>query len=219
MGPLQLICMRCIPQVCTAESFCWSIPDWCCLVPTNRILQSWLVQVSYKFCTTTVLGSGLAYPCTYLYILVQTCTYPCTYLYKSCTSFAQPLHCGKSCTRRKTGKNIFGLPCSFARRNQQCFLRMRCLMTVFWGMEWNLSRECLTKSISTQKTPCLNPSKWNSLDACLRYLLSMLELWMLPEAIITFYFSSPFNKLYQSALKLWMFSVVIRGAEFADWGQ
>ena len=72
-----------------------------------------LVQVSYKFCTTAVLGSDLAYPCTYLflYILVE----PLHKLFTgSCTSFAQPLHCGKSCTRRKTGKNIFGLPCSSA---------------------------------------------------------------------------------------------------------
>ena len=69
-------------------------------------------------------------------------------------------------------------------------------------LERDLLRDCLTESISSQKTHCLNPLKWNSLDACFSYLLSMLELRMLPEAIITFYFSSPFNKLYQRALKL-----------------
>ena len=67
----------------------------------------------YKFCTTTVLGSDLAYPCTYLYLYLYILVEPLHKLFTgSCTSFAQPLHCGKSCTRRKTGKNIFGLPCS-----------------------------------------------------------------------------------------------------------
>ena len=139
------------------------------------------IAILYKSRTSFALRQCLE---AILNILVHTYSCTCTILVEplhklftgSCISFAQPLHCGKSCTRRKTGKNIFGLPCSFARRNQQCFLRMRCLMTVFWGMEWNLSRECLTKSISTQKTPCLNPLKWNSLDACLRYLQSVLEL-------------------------------------------
>ena len=42
-------------------------------------------------------------------------------------------------------------------------------------MDWNLLRDCLTKSISSQKTRCLNPLKWNFLDACLRYLSSLSE--------------------------------------------
>ena len=117
------------------------IHSWLMLLRSDKPNIAILVQVVYKFCTTAVLGGGLAYSCTYLYILVLVHIYTCTYLYKSCTYFAQNLHCGKSCTRRKTGKNIFGLPCSFARRNQQCFLRMICLMTVvvFFGgegMEW-----------------------------------------------------------------------------------
>ena len=134
MGPLQLVCMRCIPQVCTAVFADPFLIDAASLRQTEYCN---LVQVAYKFCTTTVLGSGLAYSCTYLYLYLYILVEPLHKLFTgSCTSFAQPLHCGKSCTRRKTGKNIFGLPCSFARRNQQCFLRMRCLMTVFLGGGW-----------------------------------------------------------------------------------
>ena len=67
------------------------------------------------------------------------------------------------------------------------FARVKKMTNIRYGLEKNLLRDCLTKSMSSQKTPCLNPSKWNSLHGCLRYLLSTLELWILPEAIITFY--------------------------------